>query len=427
MTAPIKPAPGPSAGASCETSGETSGETPDARLALLASGVAGFSWDGADGLVRLDGATEALFGAPAPMALLWPDFLALFAEPDREALAALPDAAALADGVQVVLARRADPRGRTRRLRVRASNHGTARGLAGVIAPAFGAAGERPEGGRLEMELALLSAVERDDFEAWLQPIVSLSDFTVVGFEALVRWECPGRGLLQPDDFMPLADELNLVGAIGAWMREAAAAWSARHALGRFVAVNIASRELQDEALAHHVADVMARHGLGESALKLEVTEGEIIDAPEAAERVLLALKQAGVGLALDDFGAGHSSFARLGRFAFDTVKIDRYFVRTLASKPSRVIVESIVKLAHDLGMTVVAEGVETSAQADAVRELGCDFAQGYVFAPPMPASEAQDLFHLPCGAPSGRPGSQGFEAGGATTGRDAGGQGDAV
>lgn len=269
--------------------------------------------------------------------------------------------------------------------------------LGGVVTPAFGAEGEATEHGRLGFEPALRRAAAELDFEAWFQPIVALEGGETAGLEALVRWDCPGRGLLPPDDFLPLLDELGGLSRLGRWMRESAAAqladWRAR-GLGRdlgYVAVNVTARELEEEGLVAAVAETIVTHGLPPGALRLEITEGEVMRDAGRAAAVLTEAKAAGASLALDDFGSGHASYAWLERFPVDAIKIDRYFVRTLpTSEGSARIVSSIVALAHDLGLKVVAEGVEDSATAARLADAGCDYGQGFWFSPALAAEEAE-------------------------------------
>lgn len=357
--------------------------------ALEAAGAAAFSWDPERDRIALAGARAALGLASLDAAARWSAFVAAFVEADRAEIDDLrePDRPRA-----VVLARLTAPGGRWRRVRVRAAWRDGV--LAGVIVPAFGADGEAAERGRIGLETALRRALVYGELEAWFQPVVRLSDERPVGFETLVRWPAPEGGVLAPDDFLPLAAETGLIAQIGSAMRRAAAEqlglWRVEGIAPEFVAVNLTIAELERPDLADSVAKLIKAAQLPPGALKLEITEGEVIRDPDAAAVVLDALKAAGASLALDDFGAGATSLAWLERFPFDVVKIDRYFVRTLAaSESSARIVQSIINLAHDLGLKVTAEGMEDAETAQRLAEMGCDYAQGYWFAPALIGEEA--------------------------------------
>jgi c-di-GMP-specific phosphodiesterase len=249
---------------------------------------------------------------------------------------------------------------------------------------------------RLALEAELEGAIARGELTAFYQPIVRLGSGVLAGFEALARWRHPRRGLLTPDHFLPACEEMGLMGELGVMMRrqaaEALANWRRERAAAAdlTVAVNLSVGELErPDLLAEAVA--LRRHAdLPPGALKLEVTEGEVMRDPERAAVILHNLRAAGVRLALDDFGVGFSSLSYLTRLPFDTLKIDGWFVRTLASDPgSAKIVASIVKLGQDLALDVVAEGVEDFGAAHKLFELGCDYGQGYAFAKALPPGEA--------------------------------------
>ena len=250
---------------------------------------------------------------------------------------------------------------------------------------------------RLALEADLRFSLERREIEPFFQPIVRLADGRIAGFEALMRWRHPRRGLLPPDDFIFLAEETGLMPELGRWMIEAAAGQLARwlrdhgRAGALTCSVNLSTEELGRDGLVEHVAAVIARTGLPTGALKLEITESQIMKDPDGAARVLQALRHAGAGLALDDFGTGFSSLSYLARLPFDTLKIDRYFVRTMgADEGSQTIVRSVATLGRDLSLEVVAEGVETRAMAQRLLAVGCHYGQGYGYAPALPAKEAE-------------------------------------
>ncbi|HTZ08270.1 MAG TPA: EAL domain-containing protein [Acidimicrobiales bacterium] len=240
-------------------------------------------------------------------------------------------------------------------------------------------------------------ALERDELVLHYQPIVDVGSDRIRGFEALLRWEHPQRGLLGPAAFLGLAEETGLIVPIGHWVLETAchqlATWE-RARLGSppapplVVNVNVAARQLADPALAATVAGVVADAGIAPAALCLELTENTLMfDTPSTIE-MLLALRNQGIRLSIDDFGTGYSSLSYLKRFPVESLKIDRSFIDGLGEDAEDTsIVETIVKLAHSLGVATVAEGVETPVQMEVVRALGCDFAQGYLLGRPVPAA----------------------------------------
>jgi diguanylate cyclase (GGDEF)-like protein/PAS domain S-box-containing protein len=249
----------------------------------------------------------------------------------------------------------------------------------------------------LRVEHSLRRAVERDELTLHYQPIVALEDGRITGFEALVRWQHPERGLVGPDEFIPVAEETGLIFAIGRWtLREACRAlksWEPRLPPGLQVNVNLSGREFSQPDLAAQIEAAMRDVGLPPSRLKLEITESVIMRDPEAAVATLVRLKELGPGLCIDDFGTGYSSLAYLLRFPADTLKIDRSFVAALGQHGRQDrIVEAVVSMAHSLGMTVVAEGVETLEQRDALQAFGCRHAQGYLFMPAVPADAVEAL-----------------------------------
>ncbi|HEY8574181.1 bifunctional diguanylate cyclase/phosphodiesterase [Phenylobacterium sp.] len=264
-------------------------------------------------------------------------------------------------------------------------------------AAAYGRGLETDGLSRLALEGDLKGALGRSELTPYYQPIVRLSTGALSGFEALVRWRHPRRGLLLPEEFLPLCEEMGMMPALGAMMmREAArqlAAWRLRHAAAGelSVAVNLSTGEIDRPDLVSDVAAIRDETGLPPGALKLEVTEGDVMRDPERAAEVLGALRKAGAGLALDDFGTGFSSLSYLTRLPFDTLKIDRYFVRTMATNAgSQKIVSSVVKLGQDLELEVVAEGVENAGMARALLSLGCDYGQGFGYAPALSPQEAE-------------------------------------
>ncbi|MFC3078936.1 putative bifunctional diguanylate cyclase/phosphodiesterase [Phenylobacterium terrae] len=264
-------------------------------------------------------------------------------------------------------------------------------------AAAYGRSLETDGLSRLALEGDLRGAIARGELTPFYQPIVRLSTGALSGFEALVRWRHPRRGLLTPDQFLPLCEEMGLMSDLGAhMMREAAkqlSIWRHDHRLAGelTVAVNLSTGEIDRPDLVSDVVAIREETGLPPGALKLEVTESDVMNDPDRAAVILRRLREAGAALALDDFGTGFSSLSYLTRLPFDTLKIDRYFVRTMATdEGSAKIVSSVVKLGQDLKLEVVAEGVENAGMARQLLDLGCDYGQGFGYAPALSPQEAE-------------------------------------
>ena len=234
-------------------------------------------------------------------------------------------------------------------------------------------------------------ALERQELRVFFQPIVSMEDGHVSGFEALVRWQHPERGLVGPGEFVELAEETGLIVPIGAWVLEQACRQLVQwRAVGAdiSVSVNLAARQLAEPGLVDTVAEILDRTGVQHDKVWLELTESVLMDDAEATIEMLGALRELGVRLAVDDFGTGYSSMAYLKRFPVDCLKIDRTFVSGLGEDAEdTAICSAVVSLAHALDLGVVAEGIETKQQARALRELGCERGQGFLFGRPQPAS----------------------------------------
>ena len=251
---------------------------------------------------------------------------------------------------------------------------------------------------RLSVESDLRRALERDEIAILYQPIVRLEDRTVAGFEALARWNHPKLGRLSPTEFINIAEETGLIVELGLSVLDRAArqlsTWqrAVRHREPLFVSVNVSSRQLLRHDLVQDLRTVLARAPLARGSLKLELTESAVMENPEHAAQMLHRIRELGAGLALDDFGTGYSSLAYLQRFPFDTIKIDQSFVRMSAKGTRPVILRSMIALAHDLGMDVVAEGAETDSDAVELFQLGCEYAQGFAFGEPMSAERARAL-----------------------------------
>ena len=264
---------------------------------------------------------------------------------------------------------------------------------------------------RLSMGRELRGAHQRGELRTVYQPIVATSDGRIIGVEALLRWARPSGGLVLPAVLVPLAEQSGLITEIGGWVLEHACPdldrWDDHsHTNDLTMAINVSVYQLMSADFAATVAKVLETTGTDPRLLTLEVTENVFVQDSERARVVLGELKRIGVNLALDDFGTGYSSLSYLDRFPIDIVKIDKSFIAAMNQEPaSHIIVSAVVELAHALGMTVVAEGVETREQRDELDLLGCDHCQGYYFAHPMSADEldvlvgervAGSLMHLP-------------------------------
>ncbi|PWT93507.1 MAG: hypothetical protein C5B54_01735, partial [Acidobacteria bacterium] len=242
----------------------------------------------------------------------------------------------------------------------------------------------------LELETDLRWATERDEFQVYYQPIISLTDDMVIGFEALVRWKHPERGILVPNEFIPMAEETGLIVPIGLYvLREACRQvkeWQTQFPSDPplAVSVNLSSRQFNQPDFVESVERILNEVGLDPISLRFEITESIIMDNPQSATSMLIRLRNLKVGIQIDDFGTGYSSLGYLARFPINTLKIDRSFVGGLDSEENLEIVKAIVTLARNLRMDVTAEGVETQEQLLQLRALGCDHAQGYFFSEPL-------------------------------------------
>jgi diguanylate cyclase (GGDEF)-like protein len=251
---------------------------------------------------------------------------------------------------------------------------------------------------RIKLERDLDRALARGELELHYQPIVSVHDSVIIGTEALLRWEHPDRGLVPPLDFVPLAEETGLIVPIGEWVLHTAcrqlADWrnSAACRPGFSMAINLSPRQLTPE-LPRQVAEAVSLAGVNPASLFIEITESLLMEDAESSAEVLGGLKALGVHLVLDDFGTGYSSLSYLHRFALDSLKLDRSFIARLGQQASASkLVAASIEMARALGLTVVAEGVETEQQLKYLRELSCPLAQGHLFAPPSPAADVENL-----------------------------------
>ena len=252
---------------------------------------------------------------------------------------------------------------------------------------------------RMQLETDLRRAVENQEFRTFYQAIVSLTDWKIYGFEALIRWQHPTRGLVSPAEFIPLAEETGMILWLGRWILQEAcrqmAAWKAQFQTSapEIVSVNLSARQFAQPDLVSQLAQVLEENGLDARQLKLEMTESLVMQNVETASEMLKEMKALGVLLGIDDFGTGYSSLSYLSRFPIDTLKVDRSFVNLIGQDMENLeIVRTIITLAHNLKMNVIAEGVETAEQLSQLRDLGCEYGQGYYFSRPVSAEEAGHL-----------------------------------
>ncbi|RYC32687.1 EAL domain-containing protein [Lichenibacterium minor] len=251
---------------------------------------------------------------------------------------------------------------------------------------------------RVTLESDLRRAVERNEIKVHFQPIVRLEDRTIAGFEALLRWTHPRLGNVPPSEFIPVAEQTGLIVDLGLFALDRTArelaAWQAALDVYPpiYASVNVSSRQLLRHDLLGDVKSVLTRSGVLRDSLKLELTESLVMENPEYAAKMLGRIRDLGAGLSLDDFGTGYSSLSYLQRFPFDTIKIDQSFVRQNGKGARPIILRSIVGLAHDLGMEVVAEGAESESDVIELSQLGCEYAQGFAFGQAITAAEARRL-----------------------------------
>ncbi|MEC9247109.1 EAL domain-containing protein [Nitratireductor rhodophyticola] len=249
---------------------------------------------------------------------------------------------------------------------------------------------------RLRMEADLRRAIERSELKLVYQPIIRLEDQTIAGFEALLRWDHPRRGAIPPSDFIPIAESSGLIVQLGLFAMQQAAEdlyrWQKQFPdLPLVMSVNLSSRQLIRRDLVGDVRSVIARSGVSPESFRLELTESVVMDNPEQSAHVLEKLRQIGIGLSLDDFGTGYSSLSYLSSFPFDTIKIDRRFLEDHSAR-GIVMVRSMVKMAKELELSVVAEGVVDQQDAQQLAEMGCDYAQSFVFGEPEDAETTGKL-----------------------------------
>ncbi len=256
----------------------------------------------------------------------------------------------------------------------------------------------------IKLECNLRFALKHDELKLYYQPIISLKNGTLAGFEALIRWEHPKQGFISPADFIPIAEDTGLIIPIGNWILQKACqqlrVWQQKFASIPQVAslkmsVNLASQQIKEPNFIEKLDRILKKTGLDGNYLRLEITERVLVDSEQNTQNTLAAIKRRNIKLSIDDFGTGYSSLSYLRRLPIDNLKIDRSFVENINSDvESFEIVKTIITLAHTLGMDAISEGVETIEQANQLKTLGCEYAQGYLFAKPLPANAIESIFN---------------------------------
>jgi EAL domain-containing protein (putative c-di-GMP-specific phosphodiesterase class I)/CheY-like chemotaxis protein len=244
---------------------------------------------------------------------------------------------------------------------------------------------------KFALEALLRHALAQGEFQVYYQPQVNIANGQVIGAEALVRWQNPDRGIISPGEFIPLAEETGLIIQIGEWVLLSACAQAASWLAAGFspfrISVNLSARQLSDPELKARIVQILETTGLEPANLELEMTESALVENATVAGATLNELKALGIRIAIDDFGTGYATLGYLKQFAFDSLKIDRIFVRNAnEDTQNAAITTAVILLGHSLSMTVIAEGVETEAELDFLKQHQCDIMQGYLFSRPEPA-----------------------------------------
>ncbi|NEO26420.1 MAG: EAL domain-containing protein [Kamptonema sp. SIO4C4] len=251
---------------------------------------------------------------------------------------------------------------------------------------------------RLQLENELRQGLTRQEFALHYQPIVSLATGQLYGFEALIRWYHPQRGVVSPIDFIPIAEETGLIHDLGLWVLEEAITqlqqWSSLHPANQelVMSINLSPLQLMQDGLVEHLDALFQKTGVNGQNIKLEVTESCLLEAGSSETRVLERIKATGMQICIDDFGTGYSAFSRLHEFPVDTLKIDKSFIRRLQDdQRSGPTIQTIITLAHGLQMDAIAEGIETPEERQKLQDMGCEWGQGYLFAPPLASDQASE------------------------------------
>jgi EAL domain-containing protein (putative c-di-GMP-specific phosphodiesterase class I) len=252
---------------------------------------------------------------------------------------------------------------------------------------------------RLQLESDLRQAIKKQEFVLYYQPILDLKTETIIGFEALVRWQSPERGFVSPGEFIPLAEETGLIIPLGEWILKQACQqmhqWHQQFSreIPLIISVNLSIRQFSQPNLVEMVAQTIRETNLVPNSLKLEITESMVMDNVESAIEILESLKALNLRLSMDDFGTGYSSLSYLHRFPMDTIKVDQSFVRRIKDNgDDSEIARTVVMLGHNLGMDIIAEGIETVNQKQILQSLDCEYGQGYLFSKPVPVELVPDL-----------------------------------
>jgi diguanylate cyclase (GGDEF)-like protein len=246
---------------------------------------------------------------------------------------------------------------------------------------------------RREMELELRTAQTNAEFVIFYQPLVNVTVGKVVGFEALLRWRSPARGLVPPSEFIALAEEIGLIVPIGNWVLKQACAEAAKWPSDIKIAINLSPVQFKSDRLVLDIVSALGASGLSPQRLELEITESVMLQETETTLEILRQIKALGVSISMDDFGTGYSSLSYLRKFPFDKIKIDQSFIRDLSDAHDSVaIVRAVMGLGSSLGMVTMAEGVETAEQLRTLRAEGCTEVQGFLFSPAVPADEIDAL-----------------------------------
>jgi EAL domain-containing protein (putative c-di-GMP-specific phosphodiesterase class I) len=253
---------------------------------------------------------------------------------------------------------------------------------------------------RIELEFDLRSSLSGDQYRLVYQPIYNLEDYSIVGVEALLRWQHPTEGLIQPDDFIPILEQTGQIREIGQWVLDRACAqMAAWHAMGDTldISVNVSARQLDDDAIVEHIRNALHNSGLAATSLIIEVTETTLMRDANSAIKRLQAIKDLGVRIAIDDFGTGYSSLGYLRQFPVDCIKIDKSFTNAISKSPeSNALVRTFVQLGKDLGLKTLAEGVETIGEMNILRSDHVDEAQGFLLARPLDAETLESQILVP-------------------------------
>ena len=252
---------------------------------------------------------------------------------------------------------------------------------------------------RLQLDADLRQALENKEFQLYYQPILSLSNHQIIGFEALIRWHHPQRGLVSPAEFIPLVEETSLIVPLGAWvLREAThqiMLWQTKFPMNPplSMSINVSPVQLTQPFFIELIDRLLKETEIPPSSLKLEITETAVMENAQSVKNILFHLKERGIHLSIDDFGTGYSSLSYLHSFPFDVLKIDRAFVSSMSVDPKNLeIIRTIIMLAHNLGMDLIAEGIETEEQSSQLEDLKCEYGQGYLFSRPVDSEAAERL-----------------------------------